>query len=80
MNHAVVCACGRRYEYEPGMGSDKPWWHLLKTERHDPDECSGRVGYQDRLDGASRMVEIALRHLNERKTLSGEEIAEIGWC
>jgi hypothetical protein len=73
--NAVVCACGRRAEI------DGPWTSLgfgaLRTPSHDPDECSRQIGYQGRLDGRAEMVEPTIKHLLERRSLSGLEIAEI---
>lgn len=73
MMDAVVCACGRRIE----SSTFRPSFATLRTEGHDPDECSRQIGFQGRLDGRAEMVDAAIDHLEERGSLSGAELFEI---
>ena len=73
--NAVQCACGLRLERE--IQEPAPSLMDLTSMRHDWRACSARVGYESQLEGARRMVEIALDHLAERRTLSGAELSEI---
>jgi hypothetical protein len=78
--NAAVCACGRRLESEgtySGGPSTSYLMSALRTETHDPDECSRQVGFQGRFDGRREMALAAVDHLIERQTLDGKEVAEI---
>lgn len=74
---AAVCACGRRIESSNPMLSAMTLMAELKAHGHDPNECSRGIAYQGRFDGRREMALAAVEHLIERRTLSGEEIAEI---
>lgn len=70
--NVVRCACGLEMRSESKLSFD-----VLSFGGHDPWTCSRAVGYGGRLDGATLMVDIAIEHLTERRSLSGGELAEV---
>ena len=71
-----ICACGRKYESDKQFAELAGWANLF-ADGHNPDDCSRRIGYQDRLDGRAEMIVAIRKELIARRTLGGAEIAEL---